>query len=143
MWAPVFPVASSASPGDSRSPLTKVVVFCLSSHLRGAQAQPDRGMRVGHWDQTSSLRWLQWQQRMACILHNMPAERDGCACNRCGACLVRGHSTPLQVFSDKCSDTFLYCTNCLTLEAVRHKFISQVYFEDIISRTQQCCLQSL
>lgn len=29
------------------------------------------------------------------------------------------------------------------LEAVRHKFISQVYFEDIISRTQQRCLQSL
>lgn len=35
-WAPVFPVASSASPGDSRSLLTKVVVFCHSSHSSAA-----------------------------------------------------------------------------------------------------------
>lgn len=55
-----------------------------------------------------------------------PAEHDGCACDGCGAYPVRGHSTPLQGCSDKCSDTSLYCTNCLTLEAVRQKFISQV-----------------
>lgn len=40
VWAPVFPVAS---PGDSRSLLTKAVVFCLSGHLPAARAQPDQG----------------------------------------------------------------------------------------------------
>lgn len=51
-------------------------------------------------------------------------------------------TAPGTVCSDKCSDTFSCCTNCLTLEAVRHESFSQVYFEDIISTTQQCCLQS-
>lgn len=28
-------------------------------------------------------------------LHSLPAESDGCACNRCGAYQMRGHSTPV------------------------------------------------
>lgn len=35
--------------------------------------------------------------------------------------------------------TLCYCTNRLRLEAVRHKFISQVDFEDISCRIQQSC----
>lgn len=34
---------------------------------------------------------------LACLsyLHSLPAESDGCACNSCGACQMRGHSTPV------------------------------------------------